>query len=185
MSVTISKASAADLDDLLGLLTEVNLPHEGVSEHIRSFWIARNTDNRLVGCAGLERYDRLALLRSVAVSPYDRHAGLGSKLTAELLNNAVKDGVEEVVLLTTTARDFFARRFGFTEADRADYDERLVSSQEWLLPRCSSAIFMLLRLVYKQKTAYDINRGVDMKIYRVAVSICLLVVTSLAQDPFK
>jgi hypothetical protein len=29
------------------------------------------------------------------------------------------------------------------------------------------------------------KRGIDMKIFRVAVSICLLVVTSLAQDPFK
>jgi amino-acid N-acetyltransferase len=143
---TISKASAADLDDLLELLTEVNLPHEGVSEHISSFSIARNADNRLVGCAGLERYGRLALLRSVAVSPDNQHTGLGSKLTTELLNDALEAGVEEVVLLTTTARDFFARRFGFTEADRADYDKRLAASPEWLLPRCSSATFMLLRL---------------------------------------
>ena len=49
-----------------------------------------------------------------------------------------------MVLLTTTARDFFARRFGFTEADRAEFDSQLSGSTEWGLPRCSSAVCMAL-----------------------------------------
>ena len=146
MSISVSKASRADLDELLAILAVVNLPTEGVVEHLDHFWVARDIDNRLVGCAGLEMYGRLGLLRSVAVSPDSRHAGLGSKLTSAILDDAAEAGIEEVVLLTTTARDFFARRFGFLEADRADYNERLAISQEWSLPRCSSAAFMLLRL---------------------------------------
>ena len=146
MSISVSKASRADMDELLALLAVVNLPTEGVVDHIDHFWVARDIDNRLVGCAGLEMYGRLGLLRSVAVSPDSQHAGLGSKLTSAILDNAAEEDIEEVVLLTTTARDFFARRFGFIEADRADYNERLAASQEWSLPRCSSAAFMLLRL---------------------------------------
>jgi len=146
MSISVSKASRADLDELLALLAVVNLPTEGVVDYIDHFWVARDIDSRLVGCAGLEMYGRLGLLRSVAVSPDSQHAGLGSKLTSAILDEATEAGVEEVVLLTTTARDFFARRFGFIEADRADYNERLAVSREWSLPRCSSAAFMLLRL---------------------------------------
>lgn len=146
MSVNVSKASRADLDELLAILAAVNLPTEGVVDHIDHFWVARDIDNRLVGCAGLEMYSRLGLLRSVAVSPNRQNAGLGSKLTSAILDEAAEAGIEEVVLLTTTARDFFARRFGFIEADRAEYNERLAASQEWSLPRCSSAAFMLLRL---------------------------------------
>ena len=146
MGFTISKASAADRSDILGLLSLVGLPHDGVTDHVDDFFVARDEKGQLIGCAGLERYDRLGLLRSVGVSPSHRGAGLGSEITAALLAEAAKTGIKEVVLLTATARDFFARRFGFAEADRAGYDERLSASQEWSLPRCSSAVFMRLRL---------------------------------------
>ena len=144
MSVTIAKASRADLPEILDLLDAVELPHEGVAEHLDGFLVARE-DNRLVACAGLERYPRLGLLRSVAVAPDYQDRGLGSKLTAALLEDAAKSDIDEVVLLTTTARDFFARRFGFAEVPRTAYDERLAGSPEWRLPRCSSAVCMVYR----------------------------------------
>src|SRR3954469_19503537 len=101
MGITISKATSADLDELLSILTAVNLPHEGVKEHINNFQVARDTDARLIGCAGLECYGRLALLRSVAVLANSQHSGIGSELTATLLADAARSGIEEVVLLTT------------------------------------------------------------------------------------
>jgi amino-acid N-acetyltransferase len=142
----IAKAIETDLDDLFSLLTTVSLPHEGVAEHHNNFFVARNQENQLIACAGLEHYGKLALLRSVAVSPDSQNTGIGSKLTAVLLDQAAKAGIEEVVLLTTTARDFFAHRFGFVETSREAYKERLDSSPEWSLPRCSSAVFMRLQL---------------------------------------
>jgi amino-acid N-acetyltransferase len=150
MSITISKATSSNLDELLRLLTAVNLPHDGVAEHSGGFLTARDAEKRLVGCAGLERYGELALLRSVAVSPDNQGTGLGSKLTAALLDDAARDGIEEVILLTTTARDFFARRFGFIEAQRAAYDESLEQSAEWKLPRCASAVCMSFRIQRRQ-----------------------------------
>lgn len=144
--IRTTKAGKADLSDLLALLTVVGLPHEGVAEHLGNFFVARNAESKLIACAGLEHYGKLGLLRSVAVSPDSQQTGIGSKITALLLEDARAAGVEEVVLLTTTARDFFARRFGFLEANRADYNEKLATSQEWSLPRCSSAVFMRLPL---------------------------------------
>jgi len=144
MSITISKASHADLPEILQLLDAVQLPQEGVAEHLDGFLIACD-GNRLVGCAGLEHYIGLGLLRSVAVSPDSQHGGVGSTLTAALLEEAAQSGVDEVVLLTTTARDFFSRRFGFAIVERVAYDEKLAESVEWSLPRCASAVCMAYR----------------------------------------
>lgn len=145
-AMTVSVASPADLEDILALLAAVNLPHEGVAEHLGGFLVARDPQGRLVGAVGLERHGDTGLLRSAAVAPDVQHSGLGSCLTAALLERARRGGIEKVVLLTATARDFFARRFGFSEAERADFDGRLAASPEWNLPRCSSAVCMSLYL---------------------------------------
>lgn len=146
LDMSITGASPSDLDDILTLLTAVNLPHEGVAEHLSGFLVARDGERRLLGTVGLERYGQVGLLRSAAVSPDVQHSGLGSSLMTALLESAANEGVEKVVLLTTTARDFFARRFGFSEAARFDYDGQLSASAEWCLPRCSSAVCMTLDL---------------------------------------
>jgi hypothetical protein len=50
------------------------------------------------------------------------------------------------VILTTTARDFFGRKFGFEVSGRDAYEGALARSPEWNLPRCSSAVLMRLNL---------------------------------------
>jgi amino-acid N-acetyltransferase len=115
-------------------------------EHLASFVVARDEKERLVGCAGLERHGDVGMLRSVAVSPELQKSGLGSRLTSAAIEYAAGSGVKKVVLLTTTARDFFARRFRFAEASRSEYEDRLAQSPEWTLPRCSSAAFMRLEV---------------------------------------
>ncbi len=144
--LSVRAARPADLGELLELLAAVGLPPEGVAESLENFLLARAADGALVGCVGLERHGRLGLLRSAAVAPGLQRSGLGSRLTEELLGRARAEGLEEVLLLTTTAREFFARRFGFEEAGRDAYDARLASSPEWSLPRCSTAVLMRLDL---------------------------------------
>jgi amino-acid N-acetyltransferase len=143
---TIERAATADLPELLSLLDSVQLPREGVAEHLSGFLVARDTKGRVTGCVGMERHGEIALLRSAAVAPDLQGTGLGQRLTAALLELARAEGVSEVVLLTTTARKFFAAKFGFSEAARADYDTQLADSPEWRLPRCSSAVLMRLDL---------------------------------------
>ena len=146
MNITISDASSDDLRDILDLLSRVQLPHDGVVENLSAFLVARDESSRLIATIGLERYGNTALLRSAAVAPEYQGSGVGSRLTEQLLERAANDGVEQIVLLTSTAREFFARRFGFHETSRAIFDEELAASSEWNLPRCSTAVCMYLNL---------------------------------------
>jgi amino-acid N-acetyltransferase len=142
----IVAATPSDLSDVLELLTAVNLPHDGVREYLESFLLVRDTEDGLIGCAGLEQYEGVGLLRSVAVAPHLQKTGAGSRLVASMIQRARSAGLVELVLLTTTSHDFFAQRFGFVDADRTDYETILAQSPEWTLPRCSSAAFMRLDL---------------------------------------
>ncbi len=148
MTVQISNAEADDansLAEVCALLGETNLPVEGVAAHFRHFLLARD-DSRLTGCVGLEVYGEVALLRSLAVAPLQQKTGLGKQLTEQILKSAAASGAREVVLLTTTAADFFQRHFGFEETTRNRYDALLADSPEWHLPRCSSAVCLRLTL---------------------------------------
>ena len=149
-NITITNASSDDLRDILALLSMVQLPHDGVAENVSGFLIARDESSRLVATIGLERHGNTALLRSAAVAPEFQGCGIGSQLTQNVLQRAAKIDVEKVVLLTSTASEFFARRFGFCETSRAVFDEELAGSSEWNLPRCSSAVCMSLDLKAKQ-----------------------------------
>ena len=145
-NITITDASFNDLRDLLDLLSVVQLPHDGVAENINDFLVARDPSSRLVATIGLERHGNTGLLRSAAVAPEYQGCGIGSRLTEKLLDRATNNGVERVVLLTSTASEFFARRFGFCETPRNVFDKDLAGSSEWNLPRCSSAVCMSLDL---------------------------------------
>lgn len=145
-NLTITNASSGDLSDILELLSQVQLPHDGVAENVGAFLVARDESSRLVATIGLERYGNTALLRSAAVAPENQGCGIGSRLTEQLLERATNDGVERVVLLTSTASEFFAGRFGFCETSRTVFNTDLAASSEWNLPRCSSAVCMSLNL---------------------------------------
>ncbi len=144
--ITIESASAANLPEILAVLSAANLPHEGVKEHLDGFLVARNGGGRLVGCVGLERYGKIGLLRSAAVLFEYQSQFIGSKLIHRLLENSARDGIAEIVLLTTTAKDYFQNNFGFQQEKRSHYQKRLADSPEWNLPRCSSAVLMALKL---------------------------------------
>ena len=145
-NITITEASRDDLRDILDLLSQVQLPHEGVADTLDAFLVARDESSRLVATIGLERHGNTGLLRSAAVAPEYQNCGIGSRLTEKLLERATSNGMEKIVLLTTTASEFFARRFGFCETSRAVFDKELAGSSEWTLPRCSSAVCMSLDL---------------------------------------
>src|SRR5215813_6138922 len=144
--VAIEKASPAWLDDVLEILSQVDLPHDGVKEHFGEFLIARSGGGKILGCVGLECHGEIGLLRSAAVLSEYQGQWIGNKLVRELLKRAASEGVTEIVLLATTARDYFQNKFGFKEARRSGYEKRLAASPEWNLPRCSSAVFMTLKL---------------------------------------
>jgi amino-acid N-acetyltransferase len=147
MSTNVRVAQDADYAEVLTLLRQAKLPVDGVQEHFKHFIVARNVEDDLVGCVGLELHGELALLRSLAVSESERGKGLGRELVLETMSLAREKQIREIVLLTTTAAKFFEGFFGFEPVPRATYDESLTASPEWQLPVCSSAVCMRLPLV--------------------------------------
>ena len=145
-NITITNASSDDLPDILDLLLQVQLPQDGVAENVNGFLLAKDDSSKLIATIGLEQYGDTGLLRSAAVAPEYQGCGIGSRLTEKLLERATNNGVERVVLLTSSASEFFARHFGFCETSRTVFDKELAASSEWNLPRCSSAVCMSLVL---------------------------------------
>src|SRR5262245_57786411 len=121
--VTIEKASPACFDDVLEILSQVNLPHDGVKEHFDGFLIARSGGGKILGCVGLERHGDLGLLRSAAVLPEYQGQWIGNKLVREILKRAANEGVTEVVLLVH-GLDFFREPCGDARARFQQYLRR-------------------------------------------------------------
>ena len=105
---TLTPALPGDVPAILDLVRAVHLPPEGIAATIAYFWVAREGE-RIIGTVGLEVYDDLALLRSLAVTPPRQHTGLGSALTETALAYLTTRQFRAVYLLTTTAEAFFAR----------------------------------------------------------------------------
>jgi len=78
-------------------------------EHLRHFFWT-GTKEELEGIVGLELFDTVGLLRSLAVISSKRRAGLGSKLVAHAESYARGHSINALYLLTMTAEDFFTHR---------------------------------------------------------------------------
>lgn len=124
----LARATHADLPAVLALVRQSELLETGVSEAIERFQVAR-VSSRAVGCAGLEIYSNAGLLRSVAVEPSARKAGLGAALVGRVVAAAREAGLNELYLLTTTAPGFF-ERLGFVRVERGEVPAAVADSWE-------------------------------------------------------
>jgi UDP-N-acetylmuramate: L-alanyl-gamma-D-glutamyl-meso-diaminopimelate ligase len=134
-------ATAGDYATIAQILTQVQLPLDGVQEHLANFLVLRD-GGKIVGCVGLELYDEVAVLRSLAVVPERRGEGLGWMLADCAVDFARQRGVRRLYLLTDTATDFFAQHFGFSPIDRARVESPVNQSTQFTLGACTSATCM-------------------------------------------
>ena len=72
--VTIREAQAADYPHIERILADASLPLSGLNGH-HDFLVLCLAD-RIVGCAAMERYQKFALLRSVALDARQRRRGI-------------------------------------------------------------------------------------------------------------
>src|SRR5215471_19182889 len=84
-AATLTPALPGDAPAILDLVRGVQLPREGIEATLEYFWVARE-DEQIVGTVGLEVYNDLALLRSLAVTPTRQRTGLGRALTETALS---------------------------------------------------------------------------------------------------
>ncbi|MDX2184196.1 MAG: arsenic resistance N-acetyltransferase ArsN2 [Gemmatimonadaceae bacterium] len=122
-------ATDADRSAVEELLRANALPVDGLDRAWPNLVVASD-GGVLVGAAGFERYGSAALLRSVVVHEQARRSGLGEAMVRDRIGAAVASGVEDLVLLTTTAAPFFAR-LGFEERTRDDVPAAVRASVEF------------------------------------------------------
>ena len=127
--MTIQPAAPDDLDTIRDLLRRVDLPHEDLGPaHLTHFLAARDGAD-MVGTVGVEHCGTAALLRSLAVAPECRNAGLGARLIDAIEQHAQNEGVHALYLLTTTAADYVGTH-GYKRIDRDELPEAIQQTEE-------------------------------------------------------
>ena len=141
--MSIAALGSASLSQVKTLLEANGLPTSDVSPEVRL--LGEHVGSRLVGVVGLEARGGVGLLRSLAVEPGRRGAGLGSELVTAIERLAVATGVTDLYLLTTTAEDFFARR-GYQCLPREAAPSGIRETTEFSSICPASSTFMTKRL---------------------------------------
>ena len=120
-AIIIAKAAAADLVELSDFIKpfvdsgEI-LPrtYDELEYLLETFFIAR-LDGRLVGCAALEIYSqKLCEIRSLAVAPGAQGLGIGKGLVAACVELAAREGVYEIMAISSAEEFFKSCGFDFT-----------------------------------------------------------------------
>jgi amino-acid N-acetyltransferase len=127
------------------LLSASGLPIADISaQHLHHFF-GFASGGELLGIVGLELYDEVALLRSLAVASSRRGAGLGSDLVEHAERYARDHGVKFLFLLTATADAFFLRH-GYARIPREDAPAVIKGTKEFSDICPLSSAFMVKRL---------------------------------------
>ena len=137
----IRTATEADLKAVLELLEQASLPTDGLEEQFGPGYAVALEEDRIVGAAGIERYGRSGLLRSVVTASEARGRGIAEALTRNRLDWAATEGLDMVYLLTTTAAGYFPR-LGFEPVDRSQVPAEVQASREFSGICPASAIAM-------------------------------------------
>ena len=137
--MTINEVTENNFLKVVALLKQNNLPTEDISEVTKLFSIGDN--DKVIGTIGIELYRDIGLLRSFAVDEEYRRNGLGKQLINFIEDFAKQKRMQGIVLLTTTASDYFAKR-NYQTIDRANTPIEIRNSSEFKSTCPSSAIVM-------------------------------------------
>jgi len=127
------------------LLRSSNLDSSDLTpRHLRNFF-GVGIKEELEGVVGLELFDAVGLLRSLAVDSSRRRTGLGSKLVTHAEDYARSQGIKSLYLLTVTAEDFFMHR-GYQRTRRDDAPPAIRETKEFCEICPASSAFMVKHL---------------------------------------
>jgi N-acetylglutamate synthase-like GNAT family acetyltransferase len=141
MTLHAEPARPHDVKDALDLLRRLGLPETDVAERWGHYFVVHEDDGRVVGVGGLEIHGDDGLLRSVAVNVDYRRQGLGASLVEAAIERAKRLELRSVYLLTTDARDYFARQ-GFAPCPREEAPPAIRESWEYTTGCPSTAVLM-------------------------------------------
>ncbi|HEU4734349.1 MAG TPA: UDP-N-acetylmuramate--L-alanine ligase [Kofleriaceae bacterium] len=138
-------AHREDMPAIRDVLASVSLGEPARDDQQGSFFVLRNEDGT-VGCVSLEVLGDDAILRALAVNPKFRGAGYGWMLADMAVSQARWRGVRRIYLLTETASDFFAAKFGFRVVDRSTLSRQVAASETFTQPAGAQQVAMRLDL---------------------------------------
>lgn len=144
-SLEFKNAKKADLEQIIILLEKFKLPNEDIHSNKLIHFIIVKFNDQIIGTVGLERFDNLALLRSLCVEEKYRNDNIGNSLINKILDYARAENILDVYLLTATAYKYFLK-FGFEEINRANAPDLIQQSTQFRDICPSSAIFMHKKL---------------------------------------
>lgn len=144
-SIIIEQFVEDNLSPIIHLLSENNLPTSDLEFGKQVFFIARE-ESKIVGCIGIEKYEKNGLLRSLAVSESIKKKGIGRKLHNQLVEFAITKGLEKLYLLTTTANKYF-EKIGWLKIERSLVPDSVLNSSEFSSICPSTAICKELSLI--------------------------------------
>ncbi len=142
--MTIRRVTPDDLITVRKLLHDAGLDSEDIVLD-QSVFIIAEEESTPVGTIGLELYGSTGLLRSAAVLPAQRNRGIGDRLVAAVVDEAVHRGVRELFLLTETAEEYFSRK-GFVGIARGEVSGDILTSSQFRGACPASARVMRRRL---------------------------------------
>ena len=137
-------AAAQDMIAIRALLECSGLPTSDLDSVRPDFAVIRE-DGQVIAAGALQRFGSSALLRSVVVAPDRRDRGLGQTVVSELERLARTARVDQLVLLTQTASEFFARQ-GYRLIERSSAPQDMQESEEFRSLCPSSATCMAKNL---------------------------------------
>lgn len=134
-----------DLAQVLRLVGEAGLPIDDLDEADLSHFLGLGPRNRPVGVVGLELLGATALLRSLAVDAGARGEGSGTALVEAAEGHAIREGVDRIYLLTTSADRFF-ERLGYVRLAREKAPPEIRRSREFSEMCPDTAVLMMKHL---------------------------------------
>ena len=142
-------ATVTDEIPIKSLLKKCGLPWEDITaHHLRHFLVLKDR-TKLIGVIGMEVFEQVALLRSLAVRTHDRNRGYASELIKRAEKYAQSIGIHALYLLTMTAAAFLSRR-GYKRLDRTLVPAALQGTGEFQSLCPASAVCMV---TYLQKVS--------------------------------
>ena len=139
LTMPIKEVTQNNFSKAISLLKQNNLPTEDISEVTKLFSIV--DVDKVIATIGVEFYKNICLLRSFAVNREYRSKGIGKQLVNFIEDFAKQKRMQEIVLLTTTASDYFAKR-NYQIIHREDIPDEIKNSSEFRSTCPSSAIVM-------------------------------------------
>jgi amino-acid N-acetyltransferase len=138
-------AAAQDMIAIRALLECSGLPTSDLDSARPDFAVIRE-DGQVIAAGALQRFGSSALLRSVVVAPDRRDRGLGQTVVSELERLARTARVDQLVLLTQTASEFFASQ-GYRLIERRSVPQDMQESEEFrsLCPDSAACMAKSLR----------------------------------------